>query len=97
MSLSDDIRGFRENWAPRQGPSCKVGLLIEMIPDEDRPVFVELLGSQIYGTDIAKMVNGWSTREGLSSSFRNLARSVRGDNIQRHRRGACMCERNKAS
>lgn len=91
MSLSDDIRGFRESWQPQQGPSCKVRLLIDAMDEADVPAFEDLLGSTIFGTDIAKMCNGWGDREDLSESFRVLAASIRSDAVQRHRRGACAC------
>ena len=96
MSLAQDIHGFRDKWQPHQGPSCKIGLLIDLMSEEDLVAFSDLLSSQVYGTDIADLVQSWADREDMSQQFRDLASGVRGDTLQRHRRGSCMCGRGKA-
>lgn len=95
MSLSDDIRGFRDHWQPHMGPSCKIGLLLDLMPEDDADAFKNLLTSQIYGTDIAKLVQSWSKKDGGSEQFRGIAAAVSGESIQRHRRGGCACCRRR--
>ena len=97
MSLSDDMRGFREAWHPQHGPSCRVGILVEMMDPEDQGAFQDLLDSQIYGTDISLMVKAWNDREDLSESFRHAAATISPTGIQRHRRRACHCQWTEAS
>jgi len=68
-----------------------------MMDPEDQGAFQDLLDSQIYGTDISIMINGWTEREDMSESFRHAAATISSTGVQRHRRRVCHCERTKAS
>lgn len=91
--LTGKMDQFMQGWSPKQGPSCPVGILMAALPKEEADALRRLFASRVYATDISKFIQTEVPGEHPEkSAIADLARAVKPDATQRHRRGACGCE-----
>lgn len=67
-----------------KGPPCSVGLLLNLMPQDEADTLEDWLRSPMEATEIAERV--------LQEGYADIA----GGTYARHRRGACLCGRLKA-
>jgi hypothetical protein len=91
--LTGKMDQFVQDWSPQQGPTCSVGMLMAALPKEEADALRRLFASRVYATDISKFIQSEVPGEHPEKpAIGALARAVKPDATQRHRRGACGCE-----
>jgi len=92
--LSDKMDQFAQDWTPNQGPTCSISLLMAALSADEAEALRRLFASRVFASDIAKFIQGEVPGEHPDSpQIADLARSVKQDACQRHRRGACGCKK----